>query len=133
MNIFEESKSIIILLFITLVKPVCVHASTNTGDAKREVKVAVHEYPPFYDRTGKGLLVDLYRAAFGVVNLEVKFQVLPLGRAIQYFKLGKIDALSPGELILPSINKNSILSVNALKVTMCWICLLYTSPSPRDS
>ena len=72
----------------------------NQAFAKDTITIAVHDYAPYYNSEGKGVLIDMYKAACGVAGLEAEFKVLPIKRGIGYLFQNKVDAFSPGHIFL---------------------------------
>lgn len=68
--------------------------------ARETMTIAVHEYPPYYNAEGKGMLIDLYTAICDAAGMDAAFQVLPVKRAIEYLFQNKMDAFSPGHIFL---------------------------------
>ncbi|MBU0992017.1 MAG: transporter substrate-binding domain-containing protein [Proteobacteria bacterium] len=85
---------------ITLLLTLAILITGNAVFAKDEMIIAVHDYAPYYNNEGKGMMIDVYQAACDAAGIGVSFQVLPIKRAITYLFENKIDAFSPGHIFM---------------------------------
>lgn len=63
--------------------------------SQEKVRIAVHNYPPYYDTNCQGLLCDVFRAAFQAVGMEADILVYPIIRGKKYFFAKRVDAYCP--------------------------------------
>lgn len=70
--------------------------------AKDKITIAVHDYLPYYNQEGKGLMVDIYKAAYDRFGVDVGIKVFPIKRALSYLFDNKVDAFSPGHIFMSS-------------------------------
>lgn len=76
--------------------------------AKEKITISVHDYMPYYDHEGNGLMVDVYKDAFNRVGVDVDIKVLPIKRALSYLFDNKVDAFSPGHIFMsPDMKENA--------------------------
>jgi ABC-type amino acid transport substrate-binding protein len=61
------------------------------------VRVATTEWPPYAlnVKQGQGSSVEIIRKAFTSMGYEVEFLFLPWVRALNYVKIGRVDAIAP--------------------------------------
>jgi len=89
-------KNIIYLLSLALF----VFFTCSSAMAKDVMTLAVHDYAPYYNNEGKGMMIDLYQAICDDAGIDVTFKVLPVKRAIEYLFQDKVDAFSPGHIFM---------------------------------
>lgn len=77
--------------------------------------IAVHEFPPYYDKTGRGMLSDIIHSAFASQDVEVAFVTLPPKRGIAEFIQGRVDAHSPGRAFMSKDMADKFTSVDTFK------------------
>ena len=68
--------------------------------AEEKVSIAVHNYPPFYNLNAKGLMAEVYEAAFQRVGINASVAAYPIKRGVSYLFDNKVDAFSPGHILL---------------------------------
>ncbi|MDY6904284.1 MAG: transporter substrate-binding domain-containing protein [Thermodesulfobacteriota bacterium] len=107
MKLFKCLMVAVLLSFILL--PVSVVAAAS-------MTIAVHDYPPFYNVEGKGMMIDVYTAACKAADIDVSFEVLPVKRAVAYLFQNKVDAFSPGQLFLSPEMNAQVTNVNTFNV-----------------
>lgn len=96
--------------------------------ALEPVRIAVHDYPPYYDADGRGLLSDVYRAAFKAVGMEVDILVYPIIRGKRYLYNQKVDAYSP-HLFFSEAEMEQITWTPAANISVC--LFFYLPKQPR--
>jgi ABC-type amino acid transport substrate-binding protein len=86
--------------------------------AQETVNIAVHNYPPFYDLNAKGLMTEVYEAAFNRVGVNVSATTLPVKRGVTYLFNNKVDAFSPGHILIPDNSKAQVVWENSFIVVL---------------
>ncbi len=89
--------------------------------AQEKISIAVHNYPPFYNAEAKGLMTEVYQAAFDKVGVDATIQTLPIKRGILYLFDNKVDAFSPGHILLSPKLKEKAEWENSFTVAMVMI------------
>ncbi len=104
---------------LTLFISICNHvvAQANTQET---ITIAIHDYPPFNDKAGGGLVADIYRAAFSEVDMAIEFRVYPIKRGIQELLSGRVDAHSPGHAFIQGDNEKKINWTPTFTVFVVW-------------
>ncbi len=121
MSIYPESITNLVLILIVTSMPATSHGDSRESSPTEKVVLATHDYSPYYNNQDKGLLADLYRAAFQAVNLDVEFRAYPIGRGVQFLALDKVDATSPGRILTDVTEWSDYIFVDVLKIQICWI------------
>lgn len=98
--------------------------------AKDTMTIAVHDYAPYYNSEGKGMLIDLYQAICDDAGIDVTFKVLPVKRAIEYLFNGNVDAFSPGHIFLTPEQTGQVSIIKAFKVVGVFI---YYDPGKKKN
>lgn len=79
---------------------IVVHSLTLSAMTEDSIVIAVHDYIPYYDSQGNGMVSELYRAAGKAAGMKVEIRVLPVKRGIGYLLDNKVDAFSPGHIFM---------------------------------
>lgn len=87
------------------------------------ITITGHQYAPYYNQNGEGLLPDIWKTVFAKVGVRVRVEILPIKRGIQMFFQNKYDALSPGKILLPEKKKAIVTEVKFFNVVPSWIYL----------
>lgn len=103
-------------LNITLLGMVVWVALAPAAWATDSMTLAIHDYEPYYNSEGKGMLIDLYQAICDDAGIDVTFKVLPVKRAVEYLFNGKVDAFSPGHIFLSPEQTNQVSLIKTFKV-----------------
>lgn len=96
-------------------------AFVSTAMAKDSMTIAVHDYAPYYNNDGKGMLIDLYQAICDDAKIDVTFKVLPVKRGIEYLFDSKVDAFSPGHIFMTPEQFNQVSIIKAFNVVGVFI------------
>lgn len=94
--------------------------------AAEKLTIAVHDYPPYYDKQGQGVLSDMYQAACDAAGLDLTIIVLPIKRGIEGLFSNKVDAFSPGHIFL-SAEQNKKVSI--IKTFVVLVVYTYYNPN----
>lgn len=98
-------------LFISIViMPLilCVSVLSSYGFAQEKISIGAHDYPPYYNARAKGMMTDVYQAVFNRVGVDAVIRTFPIKRGIAYLFENKIDAFSPGHILLsPELKKKA--------------------------
>lgn len=94
--------------------------------AKEKIIISVHDYMPYYNAEGEGLMVEVYKDAFNRFGVDVDIQVLPIKRALSYLFENKVDAFSPGHIFMSEEMKNNAQWEDAFVVALV---LFYYKPN----
>ncbi len=78
-----------------------VLAGTPSPQQSERIVIAVHDSPAYYNKQGRGMVVDLLREAFATQGYEVEISVMPVKRSIVELIQGRVDAYSPGRAHIP--------------------------------
>ena len=101
------------VLWVMLFISISVQAKT--------VSIGIHEYPPYYGKDKKGLLIDVYNELFKRVGLETEFLMIPIQRCPLLMMKGKVDFCSPGKIFLiPEQIKKSVYT-QIVNVIVVWV------------
>ena len=86
--------------------------------AQEAVSIAVHNYPPFYDLNARGLMTEVYEAAFNRVGVTVSATTYPVKRGVSYLFNNQVDAFSPGHILIPDDSKEQAVWENSFIVVL---------------
>lgn len=121
-----KKRSLIILSFLLVIWG----ASAVSTMAKDSMTLAVHDYAPYYNSEGKGMLIDLYQAICDDAGIDVTFKVLPVKRGVQYLFESKVEAFSPGHIFMSPEQAKQVSIVKAFKVV--GIFMYYDSGNKKN-
>lgn len=116
MGIYFESILRFFLITVTFVMSMITYGDTEGKVSEEVVVVATHDYNPLYNNQDEGLLAELYREAFKAVNLKVEFRAYPIGRGVQYLAIDRVDATSPGRILMDVTSWSDYNFVDVLKI-----------------
>lgn len=75
--------------------------------AEEKIIISVHDYLPYYNAQGEGLMTEVYKDAYGRFGVDVDIKVLPIKRGLSYLFENKVDAFSPGNIFMSDEMKNN--------------------------
>lgn len=110
------------LLLLTL--PVSVAAQES-----EKIIIAVHNYPPYYNQKGQGMMTEIYRAVFGRVGINAVIQTYPIKRGIAFLFENHVDAFSPGHILLTPEDQGKAVWENSFIVAMV---MIYYKPHMKE-
>lgn len=89
------------LKFVFFIATLLIIFTVSTSAMAREtIVIAAHDYAPYYDNQGKGMMVEMFESAGNAVDMDVEVRVLPIKRAIKELLENKVDAFSPGTVFM---------------------------------
>lgn len=97
----------------------------------RTVTIAFHDYIPYYDVNGEGMVTDIYRAAFHTQDINVEMKLFPIRRGIRMMFNHEVDAFTPGLLLITDPKqREAVVSISAFMVNIGWFH--YPIDAPND-
>lgn len=99
-----------------------------SDEAPKNITIAYHNYSPYYDLDGIGMVADIYKLAFSRQGIDVVMRPYPIRRGIKKLFDQEVDAFSPGNLfIADKLLQKKLILVPAFIVNIGWL-----SKSDRD-
>lgn len=89
---------------------------STSAMARETIVIAAHDYAPYYNNQGQGMMVELFRSAGNAVDMDVEVKVLPIKRAIKELLENNVDAFSPGTVFMPPDQAEQCSNYNTFNV-----------------
>lgn len=87
----------------------------------KSVTIGIHEYPPFYGKEKKGLLIDIYNSLFSKLDIDVEYSLIPIMRCPDLLMKNKIDFCSPGKIFLNNEQLEKVVNLQIINVLVSWV------------
>lgn len=100
MKVYFIYISVLLALFLSFI--------ANGAFAQEKIIISVHDYMPYYNKDGKGLMDEVYKEIFHRVGVEASLKAFPIKRGLAYLFDNTVDAFSPGHIFMsPDMKKNA--------------------------
>lgn len=107
----------------------CFVMSHSALIAGEKITIAAHNYSPYYNQDAKGMMTEVYQAAFGRVGVDAVIEMYPIKRGLTFLFSHAVDAFSPGHILMDSEMKKKSEWVNSFIVAMV---MIYHKPQHKQ-
>lgn len=131
LNMIMPLVSRVLWLGVVLTLSYLAPAQSRIAEAQT-IKIAFHNYLPYYDAKGEGMMTDIYRAAFHTQDIKVEMKLFPIRRGIRMMFNHEVDAFTPGLLLISDPKqRQEVVSITAFMANIGWFH--YANDRPSDA